>query len=137
MNRLAHKCGHCKKAFQGRKIDQLYCSNKCRQAAYRERKQSGTAKKTRPAILLRVMVCEHCTGTFFGKTRRSKFCSTSCRTLYHRHMKAALPAALIALYRLPEEKAVELIETQPVSRLKAILAESGLSYSSTRRAWIG
>ncbi len=137
MNQPAHKCDHCKKAFQPRKIDQKHCSNKCRQAAYRKRKQRQDTKKPRPAATpLVVTVCDHCGGGFWAKTRRSRFCSTSCRTMNHRYMKIALQDALAALYGLPEGTAAELFETQPIVRLKAILSEVGLIYSPAQRAWI-
>jgi len=34
------KCNHCGKEFEGRwpRVDKKYCSNKCRQAAFRKRK---------------------------------------------------------------------------------------------------
>jgi hypothetical protein len=137
MNQPAHKCDHCKKAFQHRKIDQRYCSNKCRQAAYRNRQQCQDAKKPRPAPApLLVAICDHCGGSFWAKTRRSRFCSTSCRTMNHRHMKTALKDTLAALYSLPEGTAAELIEMQPVTRLKALLADAGLFYSAVQKAWI-
>ena len=45
MNRHAHKCKQCKRAFNASKIDQKYCSHKCRQAAYRKRLSRSGNKK--------------------------------------------------------------------------------------------
>src|SRR5262245_58827912 len=111
MNQPAHKCEHCKKAFPIRKIDQKYCSNACRQAAYRKRMQPVSIRKAAPAEPILVATCDHCGGSFWAKTKRSQFCSTSCRTLNHRMMRAGLAAALEAYYHVPAATAADLVET--------------------------
>ena len=137
MNRHAHKCKQCKRAYQASKIDQKYCSPRCRQAAYRKRlARSEKAKKpvtVAPAI---PTTCPHCSGTFWAKTGRAVFCSTSCRTLYHRALKAAIPEVLISAYGLPEQKAFDLVEAQSIHKLRALLQTSGYSYTHSARRWV-
>lgn len=38
---LRRTCRHCKEMFETRRVDALYCSSVCRQAAYRERKRKA------------------------------------------------------------------------------------------------
>jgi hypothetical protein len=137
VNRVAQKCDHCRRGFIPTKIDQKYCSSKCRQAAYRKRKQTQTArelkKETQPLL---IAICWHCEGTFWAKTQRALFCSTSCRTLYHRALKAALPYALMSLYGLPETKAYDIVETQPIRKLRSLLDGAGYAYCHSERRWI-
>jgi hypothetical protein len=58
------------------------------------------------------------------------FCSTSCRTLYHRALRLALSDAIHLVYGLPVEKAQDVLETQPIGKIRAVLQASGYSYSS-------
>jgi predicted nucleic acid-binding Zn ribbon protein len=136
MNQRAHKCGHCKKAFQPTKIDQVFCSARCRQAAYRKRKLLTKRKRGKgeesPAL---VATCDYCGGSFWAKTKRSQFCSTSCRTLNHRAMRTALEMLMIEEFGLSPESASEIIETQPIAQLKKTLTSAGLSYLPDLRAW--
>lgn len=136
MNRTAHKCEHCKKAMPGARIGQKYCTLKCRQAAYRQRQPRP--KRARPAVEreLTVATCQHCGGSFFAATARARFCSTSCRSLYHRAMRAAIPDALAAAYGLPADKAVDLLDTLPLARVKARLTDCGWHYRHDQRAWV-
>jgi hypothetical protein len=138
-NLRAHKCKNknCRKAYQPTRDSQLYCSAKCRQAAYRRRKQRqiGTTRPTVEKPLL-VALCEHCSGSFWAQRGRARFCSTSCRTLYHRALKAAIPQAVMKLYGLPEEKAIDIVETQPIGKVRQILEAAGYTYQHQQRAWI-
>lgn len=135
MDTRAHKCPSCKKAYQAIKVSQIYCSAKCRQAAYRKRKteQPYRRQKEHPAI---VLICNHCSGTFWAKRKTAWFCSTSCRTLYHRALRAAIPQALTEAYGLPGQKAADLIETQQISHLKRLLECAGYTYKHTERQWV-
>ncbi len=136
MNQPAHKCDNCKKAFQPTKIDQKYCSARCRQAAYRKRKQAearrNTKGKERP---LSPATCKHCDGAFWARTERAVFCSTSCRTLYHRALKTAIPEALALFYGVPQEKAIDVLETQPVGKIRQLLEDAGFIYVHDMRQW--
>jgi hypothetical protein len=138
-NLRAHKCKNksCRKAYQPTRDTQLYCSAKCRQAAYRQRVQRQMGK-TRPAAEkpLLVAFCEHCNGSFWAQRGRARFCSTSCRTIYHKALKAAIPQAIMALYGIPEEKAIDIVETQPIGKVRQLLQAAGYTYQHQRRAWI-
>src|SRR5215213_3017323 len=114
MNNRAFKCPACRKAFRPTKVSQIYCSAKCRQAAYRARQRKKTRTDRRGELPLFVAVCAHCSGSFWAKRKSARFCSTSCRTLYHPAMKAAMPPALMESYLVPKEKALDIVETQPV-----------------------
>ncbi|MEO8392155.1 MAG: hypothetical protein ABI700_04100 [Chloroflexota bacterium] len=137
MNQLAHKCSHCKKAFQPSKIDQKYCSVLCKQAAYRKRNALAKRKRgKREAAPMLVAECDYCGGSFWAKTKRSQFCSTSCRTLSHRAMRIALERLMIQEFGLTSESASDIMETQSIGQLKQGLISAGLSYSVPLRAWI-
>ena len=136
MNRPAHKCAACKKSFQPAKFRQLYCSHRCRQAAYRKRTTSSSKRsKGKSTTSVLPATCEHCSGSFWAKTRRARFCSTSCRTLYHRALRATIPPAICEVYGLPEEKALDLLETQPLQDIRRLLAAFGYTYVHQERRW--
>jgi len=137
VNQQAHKCDNCKKAFQHTKIDQKYCSARCRQAAYRKRKQSSSERKAKgKERSLSPVTCHHCGGSFWAKTDRAVFCSTSCRTLHHRALKAAIPDALCILYGIPRDKAIDVAETQPTIKIRELLTAAGYTYHHPVRRWI-
>lgn len=131
----ANKCKWCKKAYQQTKVDQLYCSAKCRQAAYRHRKHYEHSNSYREEQALLVTVCEYCQGTFWAKRRHARFCSISCRSLAHRHMKHSLLDVLSIVYGIPEVKAADVVETQPIGELRRIVERAGYIYSPTLRGW--
>jgi len=137
MNRRAKKCKACKQTYTPSKIDQKYCTHRCRQAAYRKRKMVGARRKPvsqeRPLV---PVICHHCNGTFWAKSRKAKFCSTSCRTLYHRALKAAIPDAIHLVYGLPRDKVLDVIETQPIGKIRAVLETAGLRYHHQKRVWM-
>lgn len=137
MNIQAHKCKRCKKAFTPARIDQKYCSGKCRQAAYRRRKtgKAGKHKQAAEKPLL-AATCAHCGGAFWTTSRKATFCSTSCRTLHHRALKAAIPQALMILYNLPMQKALDVVETQPTAQVRQLLEAAGYRYHHQQRQWI-
>lgn len=136
-NVLAHKCKRCKRSFNPTKIDQRYCSPRCRQAAYRNRQKSPLRAK-RQAIqpILIPTTCLHCNGSFWAKRRTAQFCSTSCRTLHHKALKAAIPQALATIYGLPQEKAYDLLDTQPIAKVRRLLETAGYSYLHQIRSWV-
>lgn len=140
MHRTALKCEHCRKAYQQVKVSQKYCSHKCRQAAYRRRKQAGKPSPKTNAdnvtIRLSPAICDHCNGTFWAKSKRAQFCSTSCRVMHHRAMKNAIPDALALVYGLPVDKAADLLETMPIARVKATLTDCGWLWNAHSRAWV-
>lgn len=135
MNRRAHKCAACKKAFQPAKFGQVYCSHRCRQAAYRKRTMPAKRSKGKAAATALPATCEHCSGSFWAKTRRARFCSTSCRTLYHRALRTTIPTAICEAYGLPEEKALDLLETQPLQDIRRLLTAFGYTYVHQERRW--
>jgi hypothetical protein len=125
MNNKAYKCPSCKKAFRPTKCSQIYCSAKCRQQGYRARKQKKTKTERRGEQSLIVAICEHCNGSFWAKRKSARFCSTSCRTLYHLAMKATTPHALMEAYHhIPQEKAFDIVETQPIRQVKQLLEKA-------------
>lgn len=140
MHRTTPKCEHCHKSYQQTKVSQKYCSHRCRQAAYRRRKQAGkTASKTKRdniTIRLSPAICSHCHGSFWAKSKRAAFCSTSCRVMHNRAQRNAIPDALALIYGLPADKAADLLDTMPIARIKATLRDCGWIWSGQRRAWV-
>lgn len=140
MHRTAPKCEHCRKAYGQVKVSQKYCSHRCRQAAYRHRKQTASAapKTTHDNVMnsLSPATCNHCHGSFWAKSARAEFCSTSCRVMHHRAMKNAIPDALALIYGLPVDKALDLLEMQPIARVKATLTDCGWLWNAQRRTWV-
>ena len=94
----------------------------------------GTTRLALEKPLL-VAFCEHCNGSFWAQRGRARFCSTSCRTLYHRALKEAIPQAIMALYGLPEEKAIDIVETQPIGQVRELLEAAGYIYQHQERRW--
>jgi len=135
MNRLAEKCPSCKRAFKKAKFDQIYCSHRCRQVAYRKRHQARRMRQSEASAAIPT-TCDHCNGSFWAKTRRGRFCSTSCRTLYHKALRTAMPQAIMMLYGLPEEKAFDVVETQPIGKLRQLLEAAGYTYQHHERQWM-
>lgn len=134
MNQLAHKCKGCRQAFTPRKADQKYCSARCRQKAYRERLRPKAKSNGEP--FLYPTICLYCHGTFWAKRERAVYCSTSCRTLSHRRLKEAMSDALEVAYGIPRMKAMDIVETQPVWKVRTLLHNLGFSYSHQVRAWV-
>jgi len=54
----------------------------------------------------------------------------------HRAFRAALPDAIHLVYGLPQEKALDILETQPIRKIRQVLQASGYNYSHTQRRWI-
>lgn len=137
-NLRAHKCNNrtCRKSYQPIRDSQKFCSAKCRQAVYRRRKLRRMGY-TRPAPEkpLLVAFCEHCNGSFWAQRGRARFCSTSCRTLYHRALKDAIPQAIMRLYGLPEDRALDILETQSIGKIRAVLEAAGYRYQHQERRW--
>ena len=72
---------------------------------------------------------------FLAQRERAEFCSTSCRSLYHRALKTAMPEALAAAFAMPMDRAVEVLETQPVGKLRKLLNDVGYVYYYPWRRW--
>lgn len=137
------RCEHCKKRYMKRGEGQKYCSHRCRQAAYRQRKQGFTTAKKHPVttkqkaeLTLIPAVCDHCDGNFWAKSKRAKFCGTSCRVMHHRAMKAAIPDALAFLHGVPLKTGADILETMPIARVKALLKDRGWLWNAQSRAWV-
>ena len=54
----------------------------------------------------------------------------------HRALRAAVPDVIHLVYGLPQEKALDILETQPIGKIRQILQASGYSYSHTQRRWV-
>lgn len=81
MNKLY--CLTCFASLAGKPAHTKYCSPKCRQQAYRDRKKMMYAKSLQGH-------CEYC-GQWFRDSRRgrpSKYCSASCRQMAYKKSKA-------------------------------------------------
>jgi len=137
MDTKAHKCPSSKKAYTATKISQIYCSARCRQAAYQKRKQQkARPRRNRGEQLAVALTCDYCNGTFWAKGGTARFCSTSCRTLYHRALRAAIPHALSAAYGVPPQKAADMVETQPIQKIRGLLQAAGYASRHQQREWI-
>lgn len=51
-------------------------------------------------------------------------------------IKGALPHVMMTAYGMPEAKAYGIIETQPISKLRALVEASGYAYTHTMRRWV-
>jgi hypothetical protein len=140
-NRKSCKCQHCRKAFQPVKSSQRHCSNACRQAAYRRRKNQPLearrrAKKGAGERALIPTTCAHCGGRFWARRRSAVYCSTSCRTLAHRARRQAAVEALAALHHLPQDQVNDLADLYGTKRLTGILKAQGWQYDPHIRRWL-
>lgn len=50
-------------------------------------------------------------------------------------MKAAMPNALGAAYGLPIEAAQDVVDTQPIAKLRGLLVSKGYRYQHDQRQW--
>lgn len=75
-------CMFCGDTFQTSDTRQLYCSVRCRTAAYiarrKERKEAARRK-----------VCQVCGKPFQAKNVRAEYCSTACKLKAYRQRKRA------------------------------------------------
>lgn len=74
------RCWNCGKTFYSFYPSRRYCSYRCRDEAYVERR-----RKRREAS--REKVCLYCGEPFKAKRRDAKYCSDSCRVLAYRKRK--------------------------------------------------
>ncbi len=75
-------CEFCGCAFQAADIRQVYCSVRCRTAAYIARRKERRAAARRKACLV-------CGKPFQAKNIRAKYCSTACKLKAYRLRKRA------------------------------------------------
>lgn len=72
----------CNNWIDGEKM-RLFCSQACRQKAYRKRtKFSG-----RKVVTTRALICRNCATPFCSSQPKAAFCKTSCRVSFHQQMK--------------------------------------------------
>ena len=64
-------CPHCKQEFSPKRKDQLYCSKKCRDLAYKKRKYRKEH--------LQVKICPVCNKEFETVYKKRIYCSGKCR----------------------------------------------------------
>lgn len=67
---------------------------------------------------------------------RQQFCTVSCRSLYSKAARAALPAALGSFYGIPEGKALDMLESLGMKRVRTVLEAAGYVYIHSRRCWV-
>jgi predicted nucleic acid-binding Zn ribbon protein len=70
------KCPHCGKKFEPKRKDQIYCSSKCRNLAYKKRKYRKEH--------LQVKECPVCGSKFATVSKRQIYCSVKCRNKANR-----------------------------------------------------
>jgi hypothetical protein len=136
MQRQPHKCAHCKKSYIPEKAGQKFCKPAHRQAAYRKRKAKTQRPQQQGEKAAIAAVCVHCNGTFWASRRSAKFCGVSCRVIHHDALRAAIPDALTTLYSIPQEKALDLLDTQPIKQIRSVLETAGYRYQHEQRAWV-
>lgn len=76
-------CPHCKEDFGSFKNDQIYCSGKCKQAAYRARRGATPAG----AVML---TCSICADRYEGHQKRkgaAQYCSNKCKQKAYRQRR--------------------------------------------------
>ncbi len=79
-------CANCGKEYEFSKKS-MYCSDACRQSAYRKRRRQGEVIETNNNSVAGqsykrsgfLSVCEHCKIEYIAKRESSKYCSGLCR----------------------------------------------------------
>ena len=69
-------CPNCKKEFTPKRKDQVYCSPKCRDLAYKRRKYRKEH--------LQVKICPACNKEFETVYKKKIYCSKKCRNIANR-----------------------------------------------------
>ena len=70
-------CPHCLQAFKPKRKDQVYCSVKCRDLAYKKRKYAREKKQ------YYVRECKNCGEIFITSDSKKHFCSKKCKSNYN------------------------------------------------------
>ena len=70
------QCPNCKKEFTPKRKDQVYCSPKCRDLAYKKRKYKREKEHK--------VICPICNKEFITTDSRTKYCSIKCRNKANR-----------------------------------------------------
>lgn len=93
----------CQECEQLHERNSQYCSNACKQAAYRRRRDPGTGLRSRrqqrsdnaartKAWIQRRLVCEHCEREFtisLAESTNRRYCSNACKQAAYRERKKA------------------------------------------------
>jgi hypothetical protein len=77
----ARTCARCGEQFDGA-LHGRYCSNSCKQKAYRSRKQFGNAQTSKE-----LRTCARC-GVQFAGALHGRYCSNACKQAAYRERKA-------------------------------------------------
>lgn len=131
------KCEHCRKAYTPTRVSQKYCSQACRQAAYRKRHSTPKRKpKAKPEPVLHPATCKHCGGQFWAANKRQIFCGVSCRTRHYQEKRKAVVVALSEVFAIDQDHAGDVIESVDFSRVQSVLVAHGLQYRHELRRWL-
>jgi hypothetical protein len=126
-----HSCSHCGTTFVGR-LNQKYCSDKCRWAG--RRKRDGIPQEAltvdEPAN------CAHCGGAFMRSNRRRIYCCDSCRVLASR-LKSTRAVQMVAdLNSVPVDKILDVRDMGGAALINKYLQSIGLSYDIQSQSWL-
>ncbi len=83
-------CKICGSLYVAKSSKSIYCSNKCKQSAYRYNKTNGEKSKRQPNKLLPAQHCVVCAKLYQPKSAKSQYCSNACRQQHFRSRQKTL-----------------------------------------------
>lgn len=129
------KCKQCKKSFRGQETSK-FCSNKCRQAAYRRRINPTLKKRDKSQVqVLEPVTCIHCQKGFWAKSKKALYCSDSCRVLSYRHRRNDAIATLAILTGVSLKNIEDVADSLGIQRVHGLLQQYGYIYQPAARQW--
>lgn len=134
------KCRVCGDSYKSHVDKDGYCSNTCKQSAYRKRVRAakkGKSKVDKNSDFNR-HICKYCGKGFFGPTRGKprEFCSNSCRANYSKYKKWAAIAAWAETRMIEAQQAKIEVFDMGLRCVDRILNQNGLQYYHAMRAYI-
>lgn len=134
----ARKCAQCGQVYTPLRKTGRYCSNACRQAAFKARRRKARKRAgTSAQSALIVHTCPHCTRTWLDRPNTLRvYCSGACTQAAYKARKRATVRALGALLALDHGKAFDLVERLGTTRARQQLQRCGLEYCIPARTYV-
>lgn len=132
-----NRCWTCKKNFTSLRRTARYCSNACKQKAWRlqhGQEMGETEAKQLTKYVLSRKKCEYCGDSFFvnKKGRPTQFCKPSHKVMYNRYKKEAAHNWIVQYPKLHEDIPFHDL---PPSEWYRIIEGYGYTFSVTARAF--
>lgn len=134
-------CSECRSGFMAQRDNAKFCSDKCKQLAYRKRNGQTSTNRVKDAGMGNAVrrTCPHCSSRFYlnryGRTR--KFCSDSCKVSANRIKIAATKQLLTRLLHADYHmKPFHEAAKKGTDAFEKLVASVGYEYSFVHRTYM-